>query len=239
VLVAVDQQQSSIHPNTGANPMNNDPIYSVGDSVRFGDTFATIAAVDVDGERYAVQHTREQLLDTLELVSHHDVQRYRKQRYELGDVVELHVEPTHEGPHESDVDNVARIAIVERVETHPNNDAWVIGYGVLELVDVMCVEHRFVKRGSVARLASSITHDQLCDIFVAAGVDRVELTYALTEELFDNDGMPMLSSLTPDAYARLLPLLGIVRDDVACTCDAPSAVDAPLRGSNAHDDVAR
>jgi hypothetical protein len=137
--------------------MTSSDIYSVGDSVRFVDRdgvtrFATIESVDAIWRRYAVVYTREQLHDKRELVAHDDVVRYRKSVYVVGDVVELYPESTHEGPHESDVDNVSPVAMIERVETHPHNDEWVVGYAIVER-DEQHVERRFVKPGSVARLS--------------------------------------------------------------------------------------
>jgi hypothetical protein len=142
------------------------PLYSVGDSVRFVSDdetrFATIEHVDAIWRRYAVVYTRgEQLLDTRELVAHDACERYRKSTYAVDDVVELYPETSHEGPHESDVDNVSPVARVLDVHTHPNNDEWVVGYTLAvyepahdaEEQEAQHVER--VKPGSIARLATS------------------------------------------------------------------------------------
>jgi hypothetical protein len=195
--------------------MTSNDIYSVDDSVKIisGEhegVFATITHVYPGSPHvYAVRFTREQLHDSSASVRHEHVERYRKSRYELGDVVELYATPTHEGPHESDVYNVAPVATIERVETHPHNDEWVIGYGIVERDDDEHerVERRFVKRGSVARLARSITHEQLLDAFNAVGIARLDVVDAIDAELFDDDGMPIVAYPSSDVYARLHTLL--------------------------------
>ena len=58
-----------------------------------------------------------------------------------------------------------------------------------------------------------MTHDEMLDAFVAAGVDRDELVSAIDDEYFDNDGMAIVY-YPPGAYERLLPLLDLLDDVV-------------------------
>jgi hypothetical protein len=77
----------------------------------------------------------------------------RKDRYDVGDRVELYPEPTHEGPHPSDADTLPEYAIVTSVDVHPNNDEYVLGYGVETLE---WPYEQTIKPGKIARLAPEL-----------------------------------------------------------------------------------
>jgi hypothetical protein len=135
--------------------MTSTDLYSEGDGVRVVggelDLYATIVDVRESSQMYLVRHTLDELGDTTSLVAFEWCTRYRKQRYDCGDRVQLHGHADGEnGPHESDADQPARYAVVHAVVTHPANPEWVTGYSVVELDER---EPHMIRPGEIARLA--------------------------------------------------------------------------------------
>lgn len=78
----------------------------------------------------------------------------RKERYAIGDVVVLHPEPMHEGPHADDEHAPpAPVVTVLEVVTHPANYDYVLGYRVHERGgEIGTTDAQWVKPGVINRL---------------------------------------------------------------------------------------
>lgn len=140
--------------------MTIDPLYSVGDSVRveraaMRGVFATIESVCEHTRTYVVRYReRDDALDQPRrtVVGHDHCTRYRKQRYDVGDRVELYPEPIHEGPHPDDQFTERRLATITSVDVHPHNEEWVLSYGVVERDGELSDYEHTIKPGAIARL---------------------------------------------------------------------------------------
>jgi hypothetical protein len=79
------------------------------------------------------------------------VRLQRPATYEPGDYVELHPEPTHEGPHPDDADTPRRFALVVRPHVHPGNPEWTTGYTVIEDGETATVKPGAIKGAASTR----------------------------------------------------------------------------------------